>query len=391
MLGSHARGGITPTSGEPCSLHNTGSRCDEGESIEPTASALALKSLLSGWPRQTVARQLFSFSDPQSALLDGSVAASLRQLARPRRSEAGAGAGASARSRARARAWADDGAAVCILDEAFPTALRDIPDPPLLLYWRGDLQAARVPGVAVVGARRCTAAGRQFATQLGADLAHRGIVVVSGLALGIDGAAQNGVVQAGGVTVAVLGSGLRQLYPAANRALAERLLDAGGLVLSEYPPDMPPARWHFPERNRIVSGLAVATVVVEAGDRSGSLITARMALEQGRDVYAVPGPPGSAVSRGCHRLIRQGAGLVTGANDVLAELGLEVSTPAASVAPRLGQRAQRILQALAGGRLGTDELMLETGCGAAELAAEMTSLELEGFVRRVADGYIATS
>lgn len=218
----------------------------------------------------------------------------------------------AARHGTRIVTWADDG---------YPPQLRTIPDPPLALYVRGELCAGDRAAVAVVGARRASLYGLQCAARFGEELAARGITVVSGLALGIDGAAHEGALRAGGRTVAVLGGGLARLYPPQHAALAEQVA-AHGAVISEYPMTMPSLPEQFPRRNRIISGLSLGVVVVEAASRSGSLITADCALEQGREVFAVPGPVMSETSRGTHRLVRQGAALVTCAEDVLDELGL---------------------------------------------------------------------
>ncbi|MBP3493851.1 MAG: DNA-processing protein DprA [Oscillospiraceae bacterium] len=206
-----------------------------------------------------------------------------------------------------------------VQDAAYPTRLRQIYDAPILLYGKGamplfDDEAA----VTVVGTRGCTPYGVQVAEQLGYEMAKQGAIVVSGLAKGIDTAAHRGALRAGGFTAAILGCGVDTVYPVENRKLYEDIL-ATGVLLSEYPPGSAPERWHFPERNRIMSGLSLATVVVEADKDSGALITAHTAAEQGRDVFAVPGPIHAKESRGCNQLIRDGAGLVTEGWDVLRE------------------------------------------------------------------------
>lgn len=206
----------------------------------------------------------------------------------------------------------------------YPPALGALHDPPFGLFGRGAVPEALArlvegPAVAVVGSRRATGAGLAFARDLGACLAERGAVVVSGLAHGIDAAAHQGALEAGGVTVAVLGCGVDVPYPRRNRGLAARIAERGAL-LSEYWPGTPPAPWRFPARNRIVAGLAGAVAVVEAGRRSGALITADFALELGRPVLAVPGWPGALASEGCNGLLRAGAGLLETCDDVVAEL-----------------------------------------------------------------------
>ncbi|HEX5044674.1 MAG TPA: DNA-processing protein DprA [Candidatus Polarisedimenticolaceae bacterium] len=204
-------------------------------------------------------------------------------------------------------------------DPCWPAALETLNDPPILLYAKGTLPEATVR-MAVVGSRRATPYGKRVAAGLGAGLAQRGIEVVSGGARGIDTAAHVGAVEAGGRSVAVLGSGLARPYPTENAALFARMAGSGAL-LSEFPLEAGPMPEHFPRRNRLISGLSAAVIVVEATARSGSLLTAAHALDQGRDVLAVPGPVSSPQSEGCHRLIQQGARLVQGVEDVLAELG----------------------------------------------------------------------
>lgn len=285
---------------------------------------------------------------------------------------------------------------------AMPALLSAIPDRPLALFCDGDVATLGRPAVAIIGARRASRFGAAFAEQLGRDLALAGLTVVSGLAYGIDAAAHRGALMAdgihgsgGGATVAVLGSGLEYIYPASNRALAERIRRNGCLV-SEYLPYTPPARHRFPERNRIVSGLSSAVIVVEAGERSGSLITARLALEQGRDVYAVPGPPGNELSAGCHRLIRQGAALVTSAEQVLAELPGWVQpdalVPASAASDehssRLSEKEQSLLSMLSSEPRPLEWLAEQAPQPTSELLGTLTGLELAGFVEATLHGYI---
>ena len=203
-------------------------------------------------------------------------------------------------------------------DPGYPAEFEQLPDPPILLYARGHLAGARLR-VAVVGSRRPTAYGKRVAAGLACSLADQGVVVVSGGARGIDSCAHRGALEARGPTVAVLGSGFRQPYPAENASLFDRIVERGAVV-SEFPIDAPPLAGNFPRRNRLISGLSAAVVVVEATLRSGSLITAGHALDQGREVLAVPGPVSSELSQGCHRLIQQGAKLIQNTEDILEEL-----------------------------------------------------------------------
>lgn len=207
---------------------------------------------------------------------------------------------------------------VTLLDPDYPLTLRAIETPPAVLYLKGERAIDTARTIAIVGTRRASRYGRSVAERLGEDLGRVGITVVSGLALGIDSAAHRGALKAQGTTVAVLGSGLLRLYPASNRSLAEEIA-ARGLLVSEYPLETPPAKWTFPQRNRVLSGIARGVVVVEAPKRSGALITARLALEEGREVFAVPGNVTSLASVGTNRLIKDGAKLVEGGADVLAE------------------------------------------------------------------------
>lgn len=208
---------------------------------------------------------------------------------------------------------------ICLSDSRFPEALRNIPDPPLYLYAHGDLSLLMNPGVAVVGARRCTRYSTEVARLLGRELARAGITVVSGLADGIDRYAHLGGIEEPGRSVAVLGTGLDLIYPARNRDLWERMSEFG-LVLTEFPPGTQPDGPNFPHRNRIISGLSLGVVVVQAAIRSGTLITARLAMEQGREVFVVPGPVDGPGFEGSHQLVRDGATLVRGVEDILVEL-----------------------------------------------------------------------
>jgi len=263
-------------------------------------------------------------------------------------------------------------------DPAFPPLLRAIHDPPPGLFVRGEAEVELLsrPAVAVVGARACSAYGRQIARSLGRDLAAAGLVIVSGLARGVDAEAHRGALEAAGVTIAVLGCGIDRDYPAAHRELA-RQVAATGLVVSEYAPGVEPAPWRFPARNRIVAGLCAATVVVEARERSGALITADFALEEGREVLAVPGEITSALSAGANALLRLGATPLTCAQDVLEGYGL---VAAAAAAPELGETARKVLNRVREGALGADELARVTGLSAGDLAVVLTELELVGAV-----------
>lgn len=276
-----------------------------------------------------------------------------------------------------------------------PLALRSIPDPPRRLYCRGDPAALDRPAVAIVGSRRCTRQGRETAFALGRDLMAQGVSVVSGLAYGIDAAAHRGALATFGdgsalsaphrpVTIAVLGSGLDNIYPRAHAGLAAEIVAAGGAVLSEHEPDEGPRKHHFPARNRIVSGLCLGVVIVEAPDKSGSLITARLALEQGRDVMAVPSLVSSPLSAGCHRLIRQGAALVEQAEHVMEALGLEWSQHH----ERIAESPDAVFEAVGAAVTSVDEIIAVTGLSVEAVLERLLELEIVGLVGAHAGGYV---
>jgi len=294
--------------------------------------------------------------------------------------------------------WSDEDSKYILLyeDPAYPPLLRELAVPPALLYVHGDPACLRAPGLAVVGSRKCSAYGRRQALWLASELARAGLTIISGMALGIDAAAHEAALAAGAPTIAVMGTGMNRVYPARHRALRERIA-ASGAVVSEYPLDTPALAENFPRRNRIVSGLALGTLVVEATLRSGSLISARQAMEQNREVFAVPGPIGQQHSRGCHRLIREGACLVEEPEDVLAELAFEArdGTGAAPArAESTDRRAatdsvQRAILAVMGARPCLYETLLrQTNLGAAELTGALLELEMSGRVQREGGRYI---
>lgn len=292
-----------------------------------------------------------------------------------------------------------------LADAAYPRALLESPDPPLLLYVQGDPRWLSRPAVAIVGSRRPTAQGRDHAHAFARQLAAAGQVVVSGLALGIDGAAHEGALAVGGATVAVVGTGLDRVYPTRHHDLAHRITVQGALV-SEYLPGTPPLPENFPQRNRIIAGLSQGTLVVEAALQSGSLITARLANEAGREVFAIPGSILSEQSRGCHALIRDGARLVESAAEVLAELqqpllpgliaglksGLEPQAqPGLTPAPlpatgALPAAPDPVLDALGQDPMSLDGLQARCGWATADLLARLLELELDGHVARLPGG-----
>src|SRR5256714_8822087 len=225
---------------------------------------------------------------------------------------------------------------VLVLDDgSYPQLLREIPDPPITLYVRGRwAECLEAPCVGVVGSRRCSTYGQNVALMLARELASRGVTIISGLARGIDAAAHRGALEAGGRTVAVLGTGVDEVYPRDHRKLAAEILERGGALITQFPLGTPPVAENFPYRNRIISGLALGVVVVEAAEDSGSLITARLALEQGREVFAVPGPIDAPTSRGPHGLLKQGAKLVETVDDIVEELLPQLERPLTSTLAR---------------------------------------------------------
>ena len=298
-------------------------------------------------------------------------------------------------------------------DRHYPEPLRHIPDAPAVLYVRGNPSLLACPQIAIVGSRNATRAGLDHARQFAGALTERGYAVTSGLAQGIDGAAHAGALAAGGDTVAVVGTGADVIYPSAHRALTGQIIQKGVLV-SEYPPGTGPKAGHFPRRNRIISGLSRGILVVEAGLRSGSLITARLALEQGREVFAIPGSIHNPLARGCHELIRQGARLVETVDDIEEELSAWWNRPEESVPPEPATKSPRtpqsalfamapdpapvpdhldgreiaVLDALGYDPRSTDQICDATGLPADQLMQSLLMLEMEGLVESAPGGYL---
>lgn len=267
--------------------------------------------------------------------------------------------------------------------KGYPPRLSELHDPPARLFLRGARpELLEEAGVAVVGARSCSSYGAHVARTLARELAAAGIVVVSGLARGIDGEAHRGALEAGGPTIAVLGCGIDRDYPAAHAALAREIAEAG-LIVSEYPPRTEPAPWRFPARNRLIAAIALATVVVEAREKSGALITADFALELGRDVFAVPGEITASLSAGTNHLLRQGAAPLLAVDDVLFALGVERGSAAAP--PSVSARAASLLELLRDGAQDIDDLVLSSGRASADVSAALVELELAGLASH-ADG-----
>lgn len=277
----------------------------------------------------------------------------------------------------RSIAWASEANQhiLTLADPAYPATLLEIADPPNVLYIRGNPALLAEPGLAMVGSRNATPQGMQTAESFARTLAGKGLTIISGLALGIDAAAHRGALAANGKTVAVIGTGADRLYPARNKELALAIADQGAII-SEFPLGTPAMAANFPRRNRIISGLSRGVLVVEAAPESGSLITARLAGEQGREVFAIPGSIHSPVARGCHKLIKQGAKLVETAQDVFEELG-NMAQPEPLPEPTVDQDSP-LLAALGHDPCSLDELGARTGLPTDQLLTELLTLELTG-------------
>jgi len=272
-------------------------------------------------------------------------------------------------------------------DAEYPARLQAIASAPPVLYVRGALELEDEAAVAIVGSRRATAYGEEMARELARELGRRGLTIVSGLARGIDAAAHRGALEVGARTVAVLGSGLDQVYPPEHQGLAADVAGLGAL-LSEFPLGTAPLRLHFPRRNRIISGLSLGVVVVEAGVESGALITAHHALEQGREVFAVPGRVHARYSEGCHRLIKAGAKLVESWEDVFAELVPNLKRrrrgrPPGPPPPDLVGEEQRVYDLLSDGPLHIDAIIVQSGLGGGRTASVLVGLEMKGVIRQL--------
>ena len=275
---------------------------------------------------------------------------------------------------------------VAITDARYRSLLRETADPPGLLYCRGDWQLLQQPQLAMVGSRHGTAAACRHASDLARALAAQGFVITSGLALGVDGAAHQGALQSG-QTIAVLAHGPDRLYPARHRALADTLVRDGSLLVTEFPPGQAPLPGLFPQRNRLISGMSRATLVIEAALRSGTLVTARLAAEQGREVFAMPGAVHNRFARGCHQLLRDGAEWLECAEDVTAVIAAPHPAPADTTGHRENDTDHPLLRSLGDETLGLEVLAAQTGLSAPELARQLSELELSGAVVRVAGGY----
>lgn len=330
------------------------------------------------------------FAKPQLALKIGLDAALIQQIREPNWRQVDA-----------ALAWAEakDCHIIYYNDADYPRLLKEISSPPALFYLQGEREIFRLPQLAIVGSRNPTAAGRDTAYQFADFLSQQGLGICSGLALGIDTAAHQGALRQAGITLAVLGSGLQQIYPARNRKLYEEII-VNGAVISEFPLNTAPKAQHFPRRNRIISGLSLGCLVVEAAVQSGSLITARYAMEQGRDVFAIPGSIHNPLARGCHRLLRDGAKLVETGMDVISELHALLQLQQAPAKPPASEQVaseasvkqldpsyRKLFDAIDYDATSIDSLVQRTGMPSHEIASMLVILKLEGMISAVAGGY----
>lgn len=276
-----------------------------------------------------------------------------------------------------------------LFDEVYPKLLKEIYDPPIIFYYKGEILPEDEKALAVVGTRKITGYGRLVTEKFTTELVNFGFTIVSGLARGVDSAAHWSAVNSGGRTIAVLGGGLNKIFPPENERLAKIIADGHGAVISEFPPDYPSLPGNFPARNRIISGLSLGVLVTEAAKDSGSLITARLALEQGREVFAVPGPVTSDLSKGPINLIKEGATLVIEASEILDELGMEEvknSELRVQSLENLSEEEKKILELLENENRHIDEMGRELGLSAAKISASLLKMEISGIVRNLGGG-----
>ena len=333
-----------------------------------------------GLGNEGLRRLLQNFGNP--ARIFATPAHTLKQVVQPAVAEAIA-RGWDEAALAPVACWLDDqrNSIITLADPGYPQALLNIPDPPLLLYVKGRCELLNRPALAVVGSRNATPQGSSNAEAFAQAASAAGLCIVSGMAHGIDAAAHRGGLCGQGSSIAVVGTGLDKIYPSANRDLAHQLAQEGALI-SEFPLGTPPLAANFPRRNRIISGLSLGCLVVEAGLQSGSLITARMALEQGRDVFAIPGSIHSPQAKGCHYLIKQGAKLVECAHDILEELGCHMAGATMPTAPA----EHPLFEHLGFDPVDLDSLCQRSGLTIEALSAILLQLELEGGIAALPGG-----
>lgn len=279
---------------------------------------------------------------------------------------------------------------IAFSDARYPKLLKEIANPPMLLFVQGEVALLNSHQLAMVGSRNPSITGRELANRFASQLTQSGLTITSGLALGIDTASHQGALQGQGKTIAVLGTGLNHIYPSSNKKLADEIKERGALI-TEFSPETPPKANHFPLRNRLISGLSLGVLVVEAAIRSGSLITARHAVEQGRDVFAFPGSVHNSLAKGCHHLIKQGAKLVESIKDILEELGQFTAVVMESIVANkvtLDNQKRRLIEQIGYEITSFDAIILRSGLTANEVSSMLLSLELEGYITVVQGGYI---
>lgn len=277
---------------------------------------------------------------------------------------------------------------ITMYDKDYPPLLKEAHDSPAILYIRGSVQALKMPGIAVVGSRKFTNYGRKIAYDLSKSCADAGLCIVSGLALGIDAMAHRAALDANGITVGVLGCGLDKIYPATNFALGKEIMERGGAVISEFPPGTPPLVHHFPQRNRIIAGLSMGTLVIEAAQESGALITAYQALDYNRDVFAVPGNIDSEMSKGANVLIQKGAKMVTCADDIFDEFDITVKKSeqkSKEIFPESGEEL-KVKACLSSGDKSIDEIISESKINIIALSSTLSMMEMKGVVENLGGG-----
>jgi DNA processing protein len=294
--------------------------------------------------------------------------------------------------------WAEekDHYIINIDNASYPPLLKEIPNPPLLLFIKGNLELLKSPQVAIVGSRNPTPVGAEIAFAFAKELTKIGLVITSGFAAGIDAASHKGAISNSGQTIAVMGTGLNKLYPLYHSVLAQKILGANGALISEFPLETKGNAWHFPLRNRIISGLSLGTLVVEAALRSGSLITARLANEQGREVFAIPGSIYNPLAQGCHYLIHQGAKLTQHPTDILEELGgiaesaqLQLSeTSFFNGQNKLDRKHKKLLDCIGFEITTVDILIARTNLSVQQISTMLLELELRGFTKQMAGGHV---
>lgn len=350
-------------------------------SVPEDAALWVSLSLIEGLGGQTLRALLRQFGPPQQ--IYATPVRELRKMVSPEIAQQ-IGAGPNPEQLAPTLAWLQqpDNHLLTLADEQYPKTLLEIPDPPALLYAKGRLELLEQPAIAIVGSRNATPQGEKTAEEFAHALSDCGYCIVSGLALGIDGASHRGALQGRASTIAAVGTGLDIVYPARHRELA-RSIAQQGLLLSEFPLGTASLAQNFPRRNRIISGLSRGCLVVEANVHSGSLITARLAAEQGREVFAIPGSIHSPQSKGCHQLIRQGAKLVDSIQHILEELG---TAAAPATAPQPDAEEDPLLAQMGFDPVGMDTLIARSGLTSESLSAMLLLLEMEGKVASLPGG-----